>query len=48
MALYSNANGKDYYEIQKNGIHTQTFVEVEEGASPASVIDAYEQGKVVG
>ena len=48
MTLYSNANGKDYYEIIKNGIPTQQFVEVEEGSAPATVITAYAEGKVVG
>ena len=47
FSLYSNASGKDYYEIVKNGIGSLSFVEVPEGASQDAVTAAYAAGNIV-
>jgi hypothetical protein len=45
--FYTTANGRDYYEVVKNSVPTQTFIDVAEGASGAEVAEAFEKGALV-
>jgi hypothetical protein len=45
--FYTNANGRDYFEVIKNSVPTQTFIDVAEGASSKDVAAAYEAGALV-